>query len=368
LDRARDAIAKVMVTRDSLQRALDDQNVRWISEGAPTGKNGPRFEKIIEILAYAFSSLNFADTTLHALDVTLPAELQSALAKNNLQESYDTFLRQASERFQKQQLLLPPAFMSNLRKDSAAFSLPFYSMLRAIQDYYRGALPEALEAIRSVFRTCYDPELSRRLDQMRVLIKLRLRGGRPEAMALIDEAGAAERAGDKELASDRYNAALRIAPDFAYPAYLCGRLFARNGDLIRARSFYERACEIDSLYLSAYREAWSLYQLSGNYKAMVEVLTRALNRGNDYWETNLNLGIAYLGNGDLPKAIKQFERALELSPNNYQTTVQLGLAHQTAKNFQKAREHYNKAIFIDPHRLEAVEALQKLDEAQKAAR
>jgi tetratricopeptide (TPR) repeat protein len=203
---------------------------------------------------------------------------------------------------------------------------------------------------------------------MRVFINLRLHGGRPEAMALIGEALSAERADDKETASDRYNAALRIAPDFAYPAYQCGRLFARTGDPIRARSFFERAYEIDSLYLSAYREAWSLYQLAGNYKAMIGVLTRALAKGNDYWETNLHLGIAYFGDGDLAKSIKQFERAWELNPNNYQTNVQLGLAHQAAKSFQKARECYNRAIFIDPHRSEAVEALQKLDEAQKSTR
>ncbi len=367
LDRTKDAIIKLKGTRDSLQRALDDQNVRWISEGAPTGKNGPQFEKIIEILAYAFSSLDFGDTISHAPNFTLPTDLQSALTKFNLQESYDTFLRQASERYQKRQPLLPPNFLTNLRRDSAAFTLPYHSMLTAIQNYYNGAYPAALEAVRQVLKTCYDPELSRRFDQMRVFINLRMHASQPEAMVLIDEAAAAEKAGDKDLASDRYTAAMRIAPEFAYPAYLCGRLFVRNGDPIRARSFFERAYAIDSLYISAYREAWSLCQSSGNYKAMIEVLTRALSKGNDFWETNLNLGIAYLGDGDLPKAIKQFERALDLSPSNYQTNVQLGLAHQAAKNFLKAREYYNKAIFIDPHRLEAVEALQKLDEAQKTS-
>ena len=368
LERVKEAIVKLNGTRDSLQRALDDQNVRWISEGAPTGKNGPQFEKIIEILAYAFSSLDFGDTTSRALVFVLPPELQSVLVKNNLQESYDTFLRQANERYQKRQPFLPPNFLTNLRKDSAAFALPFYSMLMAIQCYYSGVLPDALAALHQVLKICYDLELSRRFDQMRIFINLRMHASQPEAMALINEATAAEKAGDKDLASDRYTAALRIAPNFAYPAYLCGRLFARNGDPIRARSFFERAYAIDSLYMSAYREAWSLCQSSGNYKAMIEVLTHALSRGNDFWETNLNLGIAYLGDGDLQKAIKQFERALELSPNNYQTNVQLGLAHQAAKNFQKAREYYNKAIFIDPRRLEAVEALQKLDEAQKTSR
>jgi tetratricopeptide (TPR) repeat protein len=368
LDQAKDVLSKVKTIRDSLQRAQDDLTVRWISEGAATGKNGPQFERIIEILTYAFSSIDFADTTLHPLSIVLSPEAQASLQKHALQESYDIFVRQAGERFQKRLAPFPAGFLSNLQKDTSSFPLPFYQMLKAIQDYYGGAYPAALDCIRLVFRTCYDAELSRRFDNMRALINLRLRPNRADVMTFLGEAASAEKAGDKDLASDRYTAALRLAPDCAYPAYLCGRLFARAGDPIRARSFFERAYEIDSMYLSAYREAWTLYQGSGNFKAMIGVLTRALSKGNDFWETNINLGIAYLGDGNLPQAIKQFERALELSPNNYQTNVQLGLAYQTAKDYQKARDYYNKAIFIDPHRLEAVESLQKLDELQKAGR
>ncbi|MCX6134753.1 MAG: tetratricopeptide repeat protein [Ignavibacteriales bacterium] len=368
IDHANDVLMRVKGTRDSLQRAQDDVTVRWISDGAATGKNGPQFERIIEILAYAFSSLDFADTTSRPLAVSLTPEALALLQKNNLQESYDIFIRQAGERFQKKLPPLPQGFLTNLQKDTASFPLPFYQMLKAVQEYYSGAYPAALNAIRLVFRTCYDAELSRRFDNMRALINLRMRANRSDLMSILGEAAAAEKAGDKDLASDRYTAALRVGPDCAYPAYLCGRLYARTGDPIRARSFFERAYEIDSMYLSAYREAWTLYQGTGNFKAMIGVLSRALSTGNDFWETNINLGIAYLGDGNLPQAIKQFERALELSPSNYQTNVQLGLAYQTAKDYQKARDYYNKAIFIDPHRLEAVESLQKLDELQKAGR
>jgi tetratricopeptide (TPR) repeat protein len=368
IDQAKDVLLKVKGTRDSLQRAQDDLTIRWISEGAATGKNGPQFERMIEILTYAFSSIDFADTTIHPLTIALSPESQALLQKHSLQESYDIFVRQASERFQKRLPPFPPGFLTNLQKDTASFPLPFYQMLKAIQDYYSGGYSAALEAIRLIFRTCYDAELSRRFDNMRVLINLRTRPGRSGLLTLMGEAAEAEKAGDKDLASDRYTAALRLAPDCAYPAYLCGRLFARNADLIRARSFFERAYEIDSMYLSAYRETWTLYQSSGNFKAMIDVLTRALSKGNDFWETNINLGIAYLGDGNLPQAIKQFERALELNPNNYQTNIQLGLAYQTAKDYQRARDYYNKAIFINPHRLEAVESLQKLDELQKAGR
>ncbi len=364
--RAKDILAKVHGTRDSLQRAQDDLTVRWISEGAATGKNGPQFERMIEILSWAFSSIDFADTTSHTLSVSLPSELQAQLQKNNLQESYDIFVRQASERYQRGQLLFPPGFLSNLQKDTASFSLPFYPMLKAVQDYTSGSLLSALALVHSVFQTCYDLELSRRFDQMRVFINLRQRSVRPEIMSLLQEAANAEKAGDKDAATDRYTTALRLSPELAYAAYLCGKFYARTGDPIRARSFFERAYEIDTCYLTAYRDAWTLHQTAGNFKAMIGVLTQAISRGNDFWETNINLGIAYLGEGNLPQAIKQFERGLQFSPDNYQTNVQLGLAYQTTKDFQKARDYFNKAIFIDPHRMEAVEFLQKLDELQKA--
>lgn len=368
LSSAQDVLYKVRSTRDSLQRAQDDLTVRWISEGAATGKNGPQFERMIEVLANAFSSLDFADTTVHALSLSLPPELRTQLQKNNLQESYDIFVRQSSERYQKRHPLFPPGFLSNLQKDTASFSLPFYHMLNAVQEYTSGVFPGALASIRAIFQTCYDLELSRRFDQMRILINLRQRGMRLEIMNLLQEAAKAEQAGDKDAASEHYTTALRLSPDFAYAAYLCGKLYARSGDPIRARSFFERAYELDSCYLNAYRDAWMLYQAAGNYKGMAGVVSQAINRGNDFWETNINLGIAYLGEGDLQHAIKQFERALQFSPNNYQTTVQLGLAYQAANDLQKARDYFNKAIFIDPHRMEAVEFLQKLDELQKAER
>ncbi len=101
---------------------------------------------------------------------------------------------------------------------------------------------------------------------------------------------------------------------------------------------------------------------------MIGVLMRALGRGNDYWEINFNLGLAYMGDGDVARAIKQFERALQLNSRDYQTNVQLGLAHQAARNFSKARDYFNSAIKLDPFRPNAVDYLKKLDELQKNTR
>ncbi|MBM4160611.1 MAG: tetratricopeptide repeat protein [Ignavibacteria bacterium] len=368
IDQARDAAMRTVTVRDSLQLVLDEQNVRWIIEGGATGKTGYLYQYMVEALAYAFSSLDFADTTRGALKVTLPEEIEARLAKYELSESYETFIRQCGERLNRHTALFPPEFLNNLQKDSGSFALPIYSMLRAVNDFSAGNLAGAKEEIFKVFRTSYDTELSGRLDQMRVVINLHEQGISADVMRILDEASAAEKAGNNALASERYREASRIAPDVAYAAYLWGKFFARTGDPIRALTFLERAYQLDTLYLSAYREAYSLYRKSGNFKPMIDVLTRALARGNDYWEIHYNLGVAYMGDGDLARAIAHFEQALALSPNSYQTNIQVGLAHQTAKNYQKAREYFNRAINIDPVRQDAVNFLDKLNELQKAAR
>lgn len=368
IDQARDALARIAVVRDSLQRVLDEQNVRWIIEGSATGKTGYLYQYMIEALTYACSSLDFADTAAGPLKTTLPEDIQARLAKYDLTESYETFLRQCGERRQRHTAMFPAEFLNNLQKDSAAFTLPFYSMLKAVNDFYSGNLAGAREEIFKIFRTSYDTELSSRFDQMRIFIDLRQRATPSDVLKTLEEALAAERAGNNELASDRYREASRIAPDLAYAAYQWGKFFVRTGDQIRALTFFERAYQTDTLYLSAYREAYSLYRKSGNFKPTIEVLTRALEHGNDYWEMHFNLGVAYMADGDLARAIQHFERALELNPNSYQTNIQLGLAHQTAKNYQKAREYFNRAINIDPVRQDAVNFLDKLNELQKAGR
>jgi len=369
LDHATIAVTRVSTLRDSLQRALDEQNVRWISESSSTGKNGDHYQTMIEVLAFALSSVDFADTTNTVLSkIVLRMDLRERLAKSDIEESYTTFIRKCTERLQHQGPLFPPEFLNNLAKDTASFALPYYSMLKAINDYYSGSYTSALEQIATIFRTCYESELSVRFDQMRILINLRQGRSRPEAMRLLDEAAAAENAGNNQTATERYSEAMRISPDFAYAAYRWGKFFERTGDFFRAQTFYEQAYQADTLYFSAYRDAFSLYHRSANYKAMIDVLMHAIDHGNDFWEINFNLGIAYMGELDLARAIKQFERALELNPKSYQANVQLGQAHQTAKNYQKAREYFFRAIKIDPFRADAVDFLKRLDELQKNAR
>ncbi len=368
LDRSRTSLAQFTLVRDSLQRALDDRNVNWIIDGSVTGKNGFLYQYMVETLTYAFSSLNFQDTAATDLQVRIPEDQKARLVKYNLTESYETFLRICNERYQTHLPIFPIDFLPNVRKDTAAFTLPVYPMLKAINDYYYGNLAAAREEVFRVFRTCTEPDLTAKYDFLRVMIGIREHQVSADVVRMLTDAEQSEQQRDVNAAQEKYRQLTLVAPDFAYGFFALGRFYNRTGDQIRALFSFQRAYQIDTLYLTAYREAYNLYLKQGNYKPMIDVLTTALQKGNDYWEVNYNLGIAYLGDGDAARAIQSFERALGLNTRSYKTNIQLGLAHQSVKNYQKAREYFNNAIGLDPTRQEAVDYLTKLNELQRNAR
>ncbi len=362
LMRARDVMFQATTAKDSLQRSLDDKNIRWIIEGSATGKGGYLYVYMVEALGWAFSSIDFADTGLSVLKVRLPDDQQARLTKFNLNESFETFIRICNERFQIKLPMLPIEFLPGLRRDTSTFALPFYSIIKAVNDYFYGNYGPARDEIFKIFRTCYEPEISSRFDHMRILIEVRQGRAPAEVFKLVTEAEEAAGKKDDQGAKDKFEQARIIAPNFGYPLFALGKYFARVNDPIRAINAFQRAYQIDSLYFSAYRECYNLYRRQAIYKSCVEVLTLAIQRGNDYWETNYKLGEALKGDADYARAIQSFERALAISPRNYQTNIQLGLAFQEMKNFPKARDFFNKALDIDSQRQEAVDYLQKLNE------
>jgi tetratricopeptide (TPR) repeat protein len=278
--------------------------------------------------------------------VKISEDYQARLTKYNITESYETFIRMCNERWQIHLPLFPIDFLPNLKKDTVSFSQPYYSMLKAVNDYYYGNYASAKHEIVQIFRTCYEQEIIGRFDMLRVIITNREQHISPEVMKMFDEAAQLEKTKDIQNAQDKYRQITLIAPNFAYGFFTLGKFYNRTGDPIRAIYSYQRAYQIDTLYLSAYRESYNLY----------------------IRQSNFNLGVAFLGDADPARAIQSFEHALALNPKSYKTNIQIGLAHQNVKNYQKAREYFNNAIGLDPTKQEAVDFLTKLNELQRSGK
>ncbi len=362
--RARTAALMVGSTADSLQTILDEQTVRWILRGSVTGRRGLQYQEMVQALAYAFASADFADTLAPGIAVTLPAWIQSRLVKDTLLDAYQTFVRICSERHQMRLTLFPVEFLPNLRKDSVSFGLPYYSMLKAVGEYYSGNYTSCTSELAAVFRSCYAEDLIARFDTLRLAIAWRQGRGSPNAFATIRDAQRLESGNDVAGAGEKYRQAVAVAPGFAFASFALGEFCLRSADTARALNAFEQSYQSDTAYLSAYKRCAQLWMQQKRYRSAIDVLTLALARGNDFWLTNSMLGQAFMVVGDAPSAEARYERALELNPRCYDTYIALGKAYQASKDFQKARDYFNRAIEIDALRREAVDALNTLNEQQ----
>jgi len=367
VDEANEAILRAKSYDDSLLVVFDNQNTQWIIEGNLMGTNGFDYQHIVPILSYAFSSLDFSDSTT-AFKCSLTDEMQTAMTKYKLNDPYESFVRVCTNRFQRKLPIFPGDFLPNLRRDSSAFSLPYFAMLQSIEDFYKKDFASSKDELKNVFRSCDDLAFLARFHQLWIILDIRLAEVPPVVIAMLQETKKAEIQNDESAISDHYKQMMNISPNFAYPPYALAEYYLSTSFPIRSIPFFEKAYQIDKTFFPAYREAYRFYERSGSFKPMIDVLKQALQNGNDYWEVSYSLGAAYMGDGDAAKAAQAFDHALSLNPKSYQTTIQLGLAHQTARNYQKARDYFNKAIELEPGRSEAVGYLKNLDDLQKSGR
>jgi tetratricopeptide (TPR) repeat protein len=350
---------------DSLRTALDIKNTQWIIMGSSGGKIDYRYKYMIETLAYAFISIPFADSTATNLTFTISEEFSLRLKKYNLLESYQTFIRIANDRWKKRQEIYPPDFLPNLKKDSSQFPLPFYSVLKSVSDYFGNRFAESRSEIFKVFAQSYEPEINEKVDNLRILIETREKKISNEVLQHMKSARESELKGNPDDAIEHCKDAMLIAEDYAPAAFALGLLYEKIGDPYKANNFFQKAIISDQFYYLAYRHLYMNYIKNANFKPMIDLLTVALDRGNDFYTIHYYLGYAYNGSGLFEEAIKQFERALVLNNKSVNANIQAGIAYQNMKSYTKAREYYQKAIQIDPENQTATENLKRLDELQK---
>ena len=365
MERAKNALQRSRISLDSLRQSLDDFNVRWIIAGSSAGKIDFKYKYMVEAFAYAFTSVNFADSTAKELIVVLPEDLSGRLKKYNLMESYETFVRIAAARWKRKSSLFPPDFLTNLVKDSLQFPLPYYSVLKATNDFFNSNYGETKKEIFQVMKKSYDHELTGRMDDLRVIIDTREKKIPGEVLTHMRDGQQAEEKGNTDGAAEHYKDAMLISEEYAPAAFALGKLYDRIGDSYKANNFFQKAVTSDTIYYSAYRFLYINYFKNSNFKPMIDLLTQALARGNDFYDIHYYLGIAYNGAALYEEAIKQYERALELNSKSIDANIQAGIAYQNMKSYSKARDYYTRAIQIDPEDQTATENLKRLDELQK---
>ena len=169
-----------------------------------------------------------------------------------------------------------------------------------------------------------------------------------DALRLIEEGNAIEESGQLELAMERYEAAIRLAPNLARAHMNRGNIRLALNDLEGALGAYTTAITLDPDYAAGHYNVGHAYLRLKQHEAARAAYEKAIALKPDFADAHVALGFVLEEQSEFESAIKCYRRALEIAPNYAQVYGNLGNAFQANGRLEEAAANYRKALQIDP--------------------
>ncbi len=200
-----------------------------------------------------------------------------------------------------------------------------------------------------------------------------------EAGSSYDQAIKLQQENKLDDALELYKKAIASQPNEASYYYGIGTCYAQKNDLTEAIANYKKAISLNPqepsfkqalqqanqaqaapLIESAIKkqtiaDSAGKYDLNGaiaDYEAALKI--------DDDANTHLNLGTAYQGNNNLPRAMSEYKRALQLNPNLADAHYYLATIYDTNKQVPLAVSEYQKYLKMSPNGQSVADARARL--------
>lgn len=172
---------------------------------------------------------------------------------------------------------------------------------------------------------------------------------------------ARERMGERQLAQQAYELALRLDPSYRFARRRLIRLALSTNDLARARLEVDRLVSDGPTVPENHFLAARVATADGRIADARAAYRRGIEAADgDYPEAYLNLGVLERGAGNLEAARAAYDRALKLRPRYSAAWVNVGKLQEAQRQPAEAERSYQKAIEIDPRSSSAWLALGQL--------
>jgi protein O-GlcNAc transferase len=158
----------------------------------------------------------------------------------------------------------------------------------------------------------------------------------------------AQDAGQMEVAAQRFNQAVVLAPDNAVIHNALGELYFVLGRYPEALLCYRRAIVLRPTYERALNSLGRLLHAQGDLTGARASFAEALRLNPRYPTACNNLGAALHADGELDEAAKHFQQAIELQPGYPEAHFNLGTVKQAKGDPVTAAFHYREAIRLRP--------------------
>jgi len=128
----------------------------------------------------------------------------------------------------------------------------------------------------------------------------------------------------------------------------------RLKDFDKAMKDYNTALTLDTTDAISYYNRGYLNDKLGNYKGVIDDMTRAGQLGIDNFLVNSFLGAAYFREKDIPKAIENFEISIKKNPDYIENYNNLGAIYSNMQRPDLSAPYIDKALAIDSNNTEAL--------------
>jgi len=198
--------------------------------------------------------------------------------------------------------------------------------------------------------------------------------GASRAVLVYNEGVEAQRAGDLELATKKYNEAAGMNPDLAAPHASLAAIAHLQGDYPGAAAEAEKALIIDPNDARAMQIRFDAYRLAGD-KEKAKEAEQALRELGGLSETAariFNEGADAYNAGDMTTAISKFQQAADLDPSLVQARMVLAKFYFSEGNLSGALARAEEVVALEPDNGDALrityDSALRLGNTEKAAK
>lgn len=156
---------------------------------------------------------------------------------------------------------------------------------------------------------------------------------------------------DYDRASNQFNLALSLKPDFPEAIYNLGLIAYRRGDVREAEDRFLEAIDLKRKYVSARMALASLYTGSGYIEKALEQYLNVYRMYPNYSVVNKHIGNILLKKGNPKEAIEFLNRAYLKKKDDIKLLISLGEVHLRLRNYEESVSFYEQVVEKDNNQL-----------------
>jgi len=158
--------------------------------------------------------------------------------------------------------------------------------------------------------------------------------------------------GELSPAAQESALAIKLAPKWAEPHLLLGRIYAAQKQPLQAQEMFQEAIKLKPEFAEAYLALGLLHLQQKDHEKAVESLREAVHLRPEYALAHLSLGNAYVSAGKWEEASKEFQTTLDLSPQDkglsFFANFSLGSIYSKRHEYSRALGYMEKARALNP--------------------